>query len=48
VALDLAGDRRDGVAREGDATLEVEPVDGLDESEARDLEMSSNGSSGRW
>ena len=37
VALDLAEDRRDRVARERDAALDVEAVDGLDERVARDL-----------
>ena len=38
VALDLAEDRRDRVARERDLAGQVEPVDRLDEAEARDLE----------
>src|SRR4051794_16444566 len=38
VALDLAEDGRDRVARERDVAAEVEAVDRLDEPEARDLE----------
>jgi len=48
VALELAVDRRDGVARECDPAGGVEAVDGLDEAVAGDLETSSKGSSGRW
>jgi hypothetical protein len=38
MALDLAGHRRDGEARERDAARRVEAVDRLDEAEAGDLE----------
>ena len=38
VALDLAEDRRHGVAGERDLAVEVEAVDRLDEAERRDLE----------
>ena len=38
VALELAEDRRDGVAREGDVALGVEAVDRLDQAERRDLD----------
>src|SRR5947208_4871913 len=38
MALELAQDRRDGVAGEGDVAIGVEAVDRLDEPERRDLE----------
>src|SRR5439155_3305960 len=38
MALELAEDRRDGVAGEGDVAFGVEAVDRLDEPERRDLE----------
>ena len=48
VALELAGDRRDRVARERHAAVGVEAVDGLDEAEARDLEDVVERLPARW
>jgi len=47
MALDLAGHRRDGEARERDPARRVEAVDRLDEPKQATWKMSSKGSSGR-
>jgi hypothetical protein len=48
VALELAEDRRDGVARERDLAGGIEAVDRLDEPSDATWMRSSSGSSARW